>query len=204
MTKHGLSVVIVERARATSVLVDRVELAGCPLEVRSWDIAAALKAAGLVAGGNLVKEALHALGGAVEGAVGEVRPVLADADKGVRLASVAAKRDRVLLVLGEDLGGNERDGVRDDTAVPVRRQLLRAEEVANGLVVGVCLVASAGHELVEEGRGTKEEQRLDGEVEVAVLVKRLLVALVAVLCHLIALVDTTGAVVHHLVESPVE
>lgn len=60
---------------------------------------------------------------------------------------LTAKSHWVRFVLLENLGSNEWDGVWLDTGVPVRWQLLLAEEVVHGHEIRLSLVSKRGEKL---------------------------------------------------------
>lgn len=123
----------------------------------------------------------------------------------------------MLKVLSENLSYHVHVRVRRNTVGPVRWDslgvvegvaaisvLLGPEERADGSLVWDVAVGSTGHQLVQERRGTEEQQGEWAEVEVRVVSERLLVSLVTVLGQVVTVVQTSRRVGHHLEEAAVE
>jgi len=117
----------------------------------------------------------------------------------VTSCSVTAEQDRVLEVHEQDLAGDVVVGVRSDTVGPVVRDALTTvelpssvrllfgtEEAGDGLKVGSVVVVAVGHEFVKERSGSVKKKGQRTELEVRVLLLRLVPALQAVLGQVLA------------------
>jgi hypothetical protein len=120
------------------------------------------------------------------------------------IGGVAAEKDGVLEVHGNDLASNIVVGVWGNAVGPVLGQLLVDEERSDGVVVGSIPVGAGRHQLVQEAGGSEEEEGQGTEEEVWVLSTRLVVALQAVLGQVLAVVISAGGLSHHVEQSPVE
>jgi hypothetical protein len=120
------------------------------------------------------------------------------------IVGVAAEKDGVLEVHGEDLPGDIVVGVWGDAVGPVVRDLLFDEEGGDGVVVGSIPAGAGRHQFVQEAGGSEEEEGQGAEEEVGVLGAGLVVALQAVLGQVLAVVDPAGGVCHHVEQGLVE
>lgn len=133
------------------------------------------------------------------------------------IGSVATEQNRVLKIHGNNLGGDIEVGVGADTVGPVVRDALAAceapgtvtvllgtEERRDGLEVRSIVVVAVRHKLVQEGSGSVKKKGQRTKEEVGVLLKRLSVALQAVLGQILTVEVALAGVLHHAEEGAVE